>query len=467
VSTGASTSGWRSLDRRQRGVLACTVTANALVFFDQTAVTVALPAIGRDFGAGTDLLPWVITSYLLALAIFMIIAGRVADHYGRKKTFLAGLVLFGVGSALCAAAPTMELLLAARFVQGMGGAVVAPLALGNTTRAVSDAQRGWAVGVFASGGTTFLVLGPLLAGMLLAVASWRSLFLVNLPVVAFAVVVGWRTVTPSREAVPKPLRWNAVGLLLAGLTAFVVGCVELGTSPGPVPAALLVGGLALLALFVRHEMHAPAPLIELRLLGDRMLASSLAALFAIQFAVFGVTVPLALYLQHGLGLGPLAAGVVLALAGLGSPLLSVWIGRITDRTGPRRLALPGLALATLALLAVALPAPLGSVAVLLPGLLAFAVARPMVFTPANAGPFIALGSERRAFAASLATEARQLGAVLGVALTGMAMAAVHGTELVEGDAGLVDGFQAAVLVAAAVCAVATVAVWRRMPAGRG
>jgi MFS family permease len=298
--------------------------------------------------------------------------------YGRRETFLAGLVLFGVGSALCAAAPGLELLLAARFVQGMGGAVVAPLALGNTTRAVSDAQRGWAVGVFASGGTTLLVLGPLLAGALLAVASWRWLFLVNLPVVAFAVVVGWRTITPSREAVPKPLRWHAVGLLLIGLTAFVVGCVELGTAPGAVAAALLVGGFAFLALFVRHELRTPAPLIDLRLLRDRMLATSLTALFAIEFAVFGVTVPLALYLQHGLGLGPVAAGMVLALAGLGTPLLSVWIGRITDRTGPRRPALPGLALATVGLLAVALLAPLGSVAILLPGLLVFAVTRPMV-----------------------------------------------------------------------------------------
>jgi MFS transporter, DHA2 family, methylenomycin A resistance protein len=179
--------------------------------------------------------------------------------------------------------------------------------------------------------------------------------------------------------------------------------------------------------------------------------------------VFGVTVPLALYLQHGLGLGPLAAGVVLALSGLGTPLLSVTIGRATDRTGPRRLALPGLALATVGLLAVALPAPLGAVAVLLPGLLVFAVTRPMVFTPANAGPFIALGGERRAFAASLATEARQLGAVLGVALSGTVMAALHGPHLGENDPALVDGFRAAVLVAAAACVVATVVVWLRMP----
>ena len=230
-----------------------------------------------------------------------------------------------------------------------------------------------------------------------------------------------------------------------------------------VAPALLLGGLAVLAVFVRVELRAAAPLIQLRLLRDPMLATSLTALFAIQFAVFAVTVPLALYLQHGLGLGPVAAGLVLALAGLGTPLLSVLIGRTTDRTGPRALTLPGLALATVALLAVALLAPLGGVGVLLPGLLVFAVTRPLVFTPASTGPFLTLGGERRAFAASLGTEARQLGAVLGVALAGTAMVAVHGTALVEGDAALVEGFQAAVLVAAVACAGATVVVRWRMP----
>lgn len=470
MSTDVPTSGWRSLDRRQRGVLVCTLSANALVFFDQTAVVVALPTIGREFAAGADLLPWVITAYLLALAVFMLVAGRVADHYGRRATFLSGLALFGVGSMLCAAAPSLELLIAARFVQGMGGAVVQPLALGNTTRAVSDAQRGWAIGVLATGGTSFLVLGPLLAGALLEVADWRWLFVINLPVVAFALLTGSRTVTASREAVPLPVRWRGVGLLLAGLAAVVVGLVALGRpatgQAGPAGLAsptVLLGGVALLGLFVRHELRSAAPMIDLRLLGDRMLACSLATLFAIQFAVFGVTVSLALYLQHGLGLGALGAGVVIALAGLGTPLLSISIGRITDRRGPRALALPGLGLAAVGLLLLGLLAPLGGVLVLVPGLLVFALARPLTFTPASAGPFLALGGERRAFAASLATEARQLGAVLGVAVTGAALTAAHGTALVDGDPSLVSGFRAAVLVAAGVCVVVVAVVAWRMP----
>lgn len=404
-------SGWRSLDARQKGALVCTLSANALVFFDQTAVTVALPAIGRDLGADARTLPWVITSYLAALALFMVVAGRIADRFGRRRTFLCGIALFAAGSVLCAAAPNTSLLIVARFVQGMGGAVVQPLALGNTTRAVGDRRRGWAIGVLATVGTSFLVIGPLLAGLVLEVASWRWLFLVTLPVAAFAVAIGWRTITVSKG---DPRR-----------------------RPG--------GGLR-------------------ALLRDPMLVGSLIALFAIEFAVFGVTVPLALYLQHGLALGAFPAGVVIALAGIGTPLLSIAAGRAADRRGPRTLVLPGLVLALVGLLALVFLAPLGGVAVLLPGLLVFAIARPLVFTPAGTGPFLALGTDRRAFAAGLATEARQLGAVLGVALTGAASSAIAGRAVMQGDAALVDGFRVSLFVVIAVCAVGTLVVGARMPA---
>jgi EmrB/QacA subfamily drug resistance transporter len=458
----ATGGGWRALDARRRRVLLCTVSANALVFFDQTAVTVALPAIGRDLGVPANGLQWTITVYLLALAVLMPLAGRIADHVGRRRTFLTGLAVFGVGSALCAVAPTFPLLLAARFVQGVGGAVVAPLALSTVTRAVGDARRGWAIGVLATGGTSFLVLGPLLAGVLLRF-GWRWLFLVGLPVVAVAMWLGARSIVPSREAVPTPIDRGGAVLLLVALAGLTAGAVEIA-HVGPVALVPLGAGLVALGLFVRHERHTAHPLVDVRLLGDPMLASSLVALFSIQFAVFGATVSLALYLQHGLGESALVAGLVLALAGLGTPLLSLATGRVTDRRGPRFLVPPGLALAAAGLGAVALLAPAGGLLVLLPGLLLLAVARPLVFTPASAGPFLALDAEQRAFAAGLATESRQLGAVMGVALTTTALVAVHGTTLVDGDAGLVAGFRAAVLVTAAVCAVGALVTWRLMPA---
>ncbi|MDN5920561.1 MAG: hypothetical protein L0I76_36595 [Pseudonocardia sp.] len=211
-------------------------------------------------------------------------------------------------------------------------------------------------------------------------------------------------------------------LLLVGLTTLVVGVIEVPDLGAPALAPIACGLLAL-GLFVRHERTCAHPLIEFRLLGNRMVATSLAALFAIQFAV------------------------------------SITTGRFADRHGPRALVLPGLMLATASLAGIGLLAPSGSVVALLPGLLVFALARPMVFTPAGIGPFLALDGDRSAFAASMATEARQLGAVLGVALTALA----HGSAPTGGSPAPAGGFAAAALSAAAVCAAAMLLVWRRMP----
>jgi MFS family permease len=180
--------GWTALEPRQRHVLMSTVAANALIFLDQTAVAVALPAIGREFDAQAHELQWVITAYLLALAVFMPAAGPLADNVGRKLLMIVGMLVFGVASAACAIAPSLAFLVMFRFVQGLGAAVVQPLALGSTTTVMPEDRRGWAIGVFSTGGTVFLIFGPLIGAAILAVGDWRWLFVLNLPVVAFAVI---------------------------------------------------------------------------------------------------------------------------------------------------------------------------------------------------------------------------------------------------------------------------------------
>jgi EmrB/QacA subfamily drug resistance transporter len=453
--------GWRGTDPRQRRVLGSTLSANALVFFEQTAVILALPAIRRDFGARASDLHWVVTAYLLAMAVFMLVAGRFADHVGRRKTFLAGLVIFAAGSMLCAVAPGLSWLIAFRFLQGIGGAIVQPLALEVTTRAVRADQRGWAIGALATGGTSFLVFGPLIAGVLLT-ANWRWIFIVALPVVALSFMLGYHAIAPSRAETRRPISLQSIALLLIGLGALVFGLVS-GEQLGIHAVVAILAGLCVLGLFVRSQLRAPDPLIELHLLRHPMLATCLAAIFAIQFAVLGVMFYLALYLQHRLGLTGVAAGAVIAVAGIGTPLLSMSAGRVADRRGPRWLVLPGLMLATVALLALGVLVPIGGALILLPGLTLFAVARPAVFTPAGIGPFLVFSGQQRAFASSLVTESRQLGAVMGVAFTTAVGIAVHGGSLTEHDPALGRGFRAAALVAAIVCALAAVVTWRWMP----
>jgi EmrB/QacA subfamily drug resistance transporter len=438
-----------------------TVAANALIFLDQTAVAVALPAIGREFDMQAHELQWVITAYLLALAVFMPAAGPLADNVGRKRLMIVGMVVFGAASAACAVAPSLVLLIICRFVQGLGAAVLQPLALASTTRVMPDERRGWAIGVFSTGGTVFLIFGPLIGAAILALGDWRWLFVLNLPVLAFALVQTIRWLPPSRD--PEPgLDIAAMLLLLVGLFGTVVGLSQI-SNWGVGALIPLVAGVTLLGVFAYAQSRSSRPLIRLALLQNRLVATSLTALFVIQFAVLGTSVYLVLFLHHGLGNTVITAGLVLALTGVFTPLLSARTGALADRRGARTLVLPGLVLACAGLAWTGLAAQKLSLVWLIPGLLVFGVSRPAIFTPASVGPFKAVPGEHRAFAASLVTEARQLGAVLGVAAMGLAYTVVGSTRLNAGARVLADGFEAAMLTAAAAVAAAAIVVAKRMP----
>jgi MFS family permease len=150
-----------------------------LIFLDQTSVTVALPAIQSEFGASRAEVGWIIGAYLLSLATFMSASGRLADLYGRRRMFMLGLGLFGVASVLCAAAPSELALIVARLIQGVGAALLQPLALAIATNALPEERQGWAVGFLASVGTSCLTIGPLVGGVLVEAGSWRWIFVLN------------------------------------------------------------------------------------------------------------------------------------------------------------------------------------------------------------------------------------------------------------------------------------------------
>jgi MFS family permease len=354
----------------------------------------------------------------------------------------------------------MAALIAFRALQGLGGAIMQPLVLSSTTGVMPDERRGWAIGLLATGGTTFLILGPLIAAGILAAGSWRWIFAVNLPVLAAAFALARRWVRPSRESRRRPLEAAGAALLLAGLGATVVGVTQVAEWGLP-SLSLAAAGLLVLAAFARRELRLPDPLIRVDLLRDRLLATSVAALFAIQFVVLGSSIHLVLFAEHGLDLSTVEAGLLVAVAGVFTPLLSIATGRTADRRGPRGLVLAGLALASAGLVWMALSAGALSALLLIPGLLVFSLGRPAVFTPASVGPFATLTDERWAFAASLVTEARQLGAVMGVAVIGTVFAAA-GEATAGAEPGVVaDGFRAGMLAAAGVAAatLAAVALW--------
>ena len=417
------------LTASQRWILLAASLAVGLAFLDETAVVTALRSLQAEFDATTAETQWVMGAYLLALASLMAAAGRLADLYGRRRLFILGAVLFGLGSLACAAAPSEEALIAARALQGCGAALLMPLGIANATSALPDERRGWVVGIVSTGATVFLALGPLVGGTLTELADWRFIFLVNLPPIAAILVIAVRSFPETRAPVREPLDLKGFGLLVGGLialTAPLLNMLEWGPD-SPVTIALLLTAVVLLSAFVVVERRSPYPLIRLDLLHDPRVSG---LLFAIQFAILGLTVYLTLYLQHVLGFGAAIAGLLTLPNVVAAPLLSGPTGRLTDRIGTRGPTAGAMLLAAAGLAAIGLLADHEAVLLLLPAFLAFGIARPIATVAATAGTVGVIPREARGLSSALVTQSRQLGAVLGVAVLGLVLT---GFELAERD----------------------------------
>jgi MFS family permease len=392
----------------------------------------------------------------------MSVSGRLGDLYGRRRMFLLGLALFGAASAVCAAAPSELVLIIARLLQGAGAALVQPLALAIITNALPEDRQGWAVGFLASVGTTCLTVGPLVGGALVEAGSWRWVFLLNLPIVLFSLIVAARYAGESRDPEAAPIDWAGAAVLLVALTVLVASLLHIVDWPYRLTVGGVVIGMALLTAFVGLEHRRRYPLIPVTLLRRSAVQGPLIALLVIQFAVLAVTVYVVLYLQQSLDYGPLAAGLLLLPAVVWTALLSTVTGRMADKHGSRRLIYGGLIVAAAGLLGIAIAAAADEVWILLVALLVFGLSRPFVFTPAGAAEIEAFPRAERGLSSSLVTEARQLGAVLGVAVAGAVLSAVENAAGGDQAEALADGLTAAMVVSAGIAAAAAVVTSRLM-----
>jgi EmrB/QacA subfamily drug resistance transporter len=419
-----------ALTRQHRWILFASSLAVGLAFLDETAVVTALRTIQREFDATSAEAQWVMGAYLLALASLMAASGRLADLYGRRRLFILGAALFAVGSIAAAASPSEELLIAARAIQGCGGALLMPGGYANATAALPEERRGWVVGMVSTGATVFLALGPLVGGTLTELAGWRWIFLINVPTTIAIIVVALRWFPETRAPNPEPLDVPGLLLLIGGLVALVVALLNMQDwGLGAVQTiVLLCAGAGLLTAFVLLERRAAHPLIDLHLLGIPAVSGSLFALFAIQFSILGLTVYLTLYLQHVLGYSPAAAGALTLPTVILAPFMSTWVGRTSDRLGTRGLTAGSMALAALAVAWIAVFSDQREVVLLLPAFLAFGIARPTATIAGAAGTVGAIPRSARGLSAALVTESRQLGAVLGVAVLGFVLTGLEITR---------------------------------------
>ena len=336
--------------------LALILVAGALApLLDSTIVNVAIATLGRDLHTSLAAIQWVITGYLLALAMAIPATGWLVGRFGAKRMWLCSLALFLAGSMLCGVACNVGCLIAFRVVQGAGGGLMLPIMQTLLLRAAGGRALGRLMATISIPALVGPVLGPVIGGLIVGGASWRWIFYVNLPVCAVALVLAWRGLPADAPRGGQRLDLAGLALLSPALAAIVYGLSQVGTHGGfghaPVLGPLTLG-LVLLAAFVAHALRTGAePVVDLRLLRDRSFAASSALLFLSGLSLFGAMLLLPLYYQQVRGQGVLAAGLLLVPQGIGSLLTRGPLGTLIDRAGPRPFVLIGTALTALGTLA--------------------------------------------------------------------------------------------------------------------
>ncbi|GII57169.1 MFS transporter [Planotetraspora thailandica] len=435
-----------------RWVLLTTVLGSGMAMLDGTVVNVALPALARDLDAGMSGLQWTVNAYTLTLAGLILLGGSLGDRYGRRKIFMIGVVWFAAASALCGLSPNIELLIFARALQGIGGALLTPGSLAIIQASFVHDDRPRAVGSWSGLGGVASAIGPLLGGWLVETAGWRWVFLLNLPLAVVVLAVAARHVPETRDTAAHG-RFDVLGSALAALALAGVtfGLIQAGA--GTIP---LVAGLVLAASFVAVEIRrSPDALVPVGIFRSRVF-TAVNVVTLIMYAAMGVVFfLLVVQLQVSAGFSPIAAGSAMLPVTILMLLLSARAGELAKRIGPRVPMTAGILVCAAGLLLMSRIGPNASyVADVLPAAVVFGLGLSSAVAPLTA-TVLATAEERYAGVASGVNNA--------LARTGglLAVAAVPPLVGLTGDAynspaAFTSGFHTAMLVSAIMLAVAAV-----------
>ncbi len=423
-----------------------------MAILDGSVVNLALVSIGRELGGGLLEQQWVVSGYLLSLGALILVAGSIADRYGRERVMMAGLVGFGVTSLVCGLAWTPQILIVARIVQGVAGAFLVPSSLAMIISAFSGPAQGKAIGTWTAWTSVAGLVSPLVGGLLVDQLSWRAVFFVNLPPMIAAVVVLSRIPRMPRNE-GALLDWLSATLAAAGLGALVFGLIRLSgeTDEGWSPWAWTVAGALGVVLFVLRQRVAPHPMMPLGIFrAENVAAGNLATVFIYGAMGLGFFA-LPLYLQSVLGLSAVMTGVVCMPPTLLLLIGSSRVGQLSGRFGPRWFMAGGAGIAALGFLSMAYLPQLGSGPTdfwteVFPGIVLFGAGLMLIVAPLTSSVLQQLPPSQAGIGSAINNAAARIAGLLAVAFAGLIM----------GGAVSEAGFHRAAAVTAAVLAVGAV-----------
>jgi EmrB/QacA subfamily drug resistance transporter len=437
------------MTRKQNLTLVAAIVGSAVATIDGSIVNVALPAIERDLGGGLVGQQWVSNAYLLTLGSLILVGGSLGDLYGERRIFALGIAGFGAASLLCAVAPTIEALVAARALQGMTGALLTPASLAVIAVTFAEEERGAAIGTWTAWGGIATVIGPLAGGQIVDVASWRWIFAVNVPFVLVTLALIWIAIEPTKGHERRRVDIPGAVLCALGLAGPVFALIEQPDLGWGHPAVWggLGGGALVLALFLLWERRAPLPMLPLDLFRRRNFSVTNAETLLVYGGLSALFFLLVIYLQEVAGYSALESG----LAGLPVTVLifvlSRRFGALSARLGPRLfMGLGPLVAAAGVLTLVRVDARVDYMTDVFPGMVLFGFGLATTVAPLTTTVLAEVEPGRSGIASGVNNAVARVAALLGIAVLGVAVAGRSGAALDP------DGFRVGVALVAALIA---------------
>jgi EmrB/QacA subfamily drug resistance transporter len=419
-------------ENRRWWALAAMCFALFMIMLDNTVVNVALPSIQRSLHSTTSTLEWTVNAYTLTFAVLLVTGGRLGDLFGRRRIFLAGVIIFGTSSAAIGFSPSDTWLVVWRAIQGSGAALMMPATLSIITNAFPPHERGKAIGTWAGVSAMALAIGPVVGGFLVQSVSWQSIFFLNVPVAVGAIVITLFAVRESRdETVARTVDVPGVLTLTIGLAALVLALVEGNEWHWGSGRELSMFAIAVVGLvaFVVIELRSRVPMVDFGFFRSRTFAGANIVAFIVSFAMLAMFFFLALYMQNIRGYSPLQAGIRFLPATMMIIVIAPLAGRLADRIGSRPLMTAGLLAVSGALFWQSHLTVYSGYGALLPGFLLMGVGMGLVMSPMSLAAMNAVDQAKAGVASGILSMNRMVGGTFGVAVLGAMVSTLGRSQL--------------------------------------